>query len=41
MSILFSPEVQEYYYELEDILYEKRYFSYEYEAIKLCQRFDF
>jgi hypothetical protein len=29
MSVLFSPEIQEYFDELEIILYEKGYFSYE------------
>jgi len=29
MSVLFLPEIQEYFYELEIILYEKGYFSYE------------
>ena len=34
MTVLFSPQVKEYYSELENILYEKGYFSYEYESIK-------
>jgi hypothetical protein len=29
MSVLFLPEIQEYFDELEIILYEKGYFSYE------------
>ena len=28
MNVLFLPEVQEYYNDLEHILYEKGYFSY-------------
>jgi len=28
MSVLFLPEIQEYYYYLEEILYEKGYFSF-------------
>ena len=32
MSVLFLPEVQKYFYELEDILYEKGYLSFEYTA---------
>jgi hypothetical protein len=34
MSVLFVPKVQEYLYELEDILYEKGYYSFEESAIK-------
>ena len=34
MSVLFVPKVQEYLYELENILYEKGYYSYEDAAIK-------
>jgi len=34
MSVLFTPKVQEYLYELEDILYEKGYYSFEESAIK-------
>ena len=34
MIVLFSPVVQEYFYELENILYEKEYYSYDYEAIE-------
>ena len=34
MSILFVPKVQEYLYELENILYEKRYYSFEKSAFK-------
>ena len=37
MTVLFSPEVQKYYDELENILYEKGYFSYEYEAIEYVE----
>ena len=29
MRVLFLPEIQEYFYELEIILYEKEYFSFE------------
>jgi len=29
MSVLFLPEVREYFYELENILYEKGYLSFE------------
>jgi hypothetical protein len=29
MSVLFLPEIQEYFDELEIILYEKGYFSYQ------------
>jgi len=29
MSVLFLPEIRNYFYELENILYEKGYFSYE------------
>jgi len=34
MIVLFSPEVREYFYELENILYEKGYYSYEHKAIE-------
>jgi len=34
MSVLFVPKVQEYLYELEDILYEKGYYSFEESAFK-------
>ena len=33
MNVLFLPEIQEYFYELEIILYEKGYFGYEENAI--------
>ena len=32
MSVIFLPEIQEYFDELEIILYEKGYFSYEEDA---------
>ena len=34
MIVLFSPVVQDYFYELENILYEKEYYSCDYEAIE-------
>ena len=34
MIVLFSPEIQEYFYKLENILYEKGYFSHEYKAFE-------
>ena len=34
MSVLFVPKVQECLYELENILYEKGYYSFEESAIK-------
>jgi len=34
MSVLFVPKVQEYLYELENILYEKEYYSFEESALK-------
>jgi len=34
MSVLFLPEIQEYFYELETILYEKGYFSFESASIE-------
>jgi len=34
MSVLFAPKVQEYLYDLENILYEKGYYSFEESAIR-------
>jgi len=34
MSVLFVPKVQEYLYELENILYEKEYYGFEESAIR-------
>lgn len=34
MNVLFIPKVQKYLYELENILYEKQYYSFEKSAIK-------
>jgi hypothetical protein len=34
MSVLFIPKVQEYLYDLEIILYEKEYFSFEESSIR-------
>jgi hypothetical protein len=34
MKVLFSPDVQDFYYELEVVLLEKRYFSYKETADK-------
>ena len=34
MSVLFVPKVQEYLYELENILYKKGYFGFEESSIK-------
>ena len=34
MRVLFVPEIQDYFYELENILYGKGYFSFEDAAIK-------
>jgi len=34
MNVLFAPEVQKYLYKLDDILYEKGYYSFEESAIK-------
>jgi len=37
MSVLFIPEIQDYYYELESVLFEKGYFSYKDSADKYVE----
>lgn len=38
MTVLFSPDVRRYFRELEDVLYEKKYFGFEDSAIRYVRK---